>query len=316
MTAVSPARQPIVSGTAFALRDAWPWPAFERLARAGEGFGYRAVFLPEIASRDAFAALAALAGATSRLSLGTGVVPMGARRAGLTAMSVATVHERSGGRAVLGIGTGPARPGALDELEAQVREIRSILDRTVGSAPDGSVLSLDRPVPIWIAALGPRAVALAGRVADGVLLNWCTPERVADARARVAEAAESAGRDPTSITVAAYIRAAIGDGEPGSNGARAALAEAAGEYSSYPAYRRQFDAMGVGAAAATAAHDPRALDAVAPLLDAVCLTGERAHDRLAAYREAGCDLPVVYPVPFGDDRPGSVVSTLEALAPP
>ena len=77
--------------------------------REGETLGFRAVFLPEIAGRDATAALAALAGVTSELLLGTGIVPMTARRDQLTAMAAPTVHERSGGRAILGIGTGAPR---------------------------------------------------------------------------------------------------------------------------------------------------------------------------------------------------------------
>ena len=99
-------RQP--RGTAFALRDAFPWPTFAGLARTAEALGYRAVFLPEIAGRDAFAALTGLAGETGELLLGTGIVPMTSRSPRVTAMGVATVHERSGGRAILGLGTGPA----------------------------------------------------------------------------------------------------------------------------------------------------------------------------------------------------------------
>jgi alkanesulfonate monooxygenase SsuD/methylene tetrahydromethanopterin reductase-like flavin-dependent oxidoreductase (luciferase family) len=314
MAAMNAGRQPIVRGTGFALRDAWPWPVFSRLARLGDELGYRAMFLPEIAGRDAFAALMGAAGETSRTLLGTGIVPMVSRRPELTAMGVATVHERSGGRAILGLGTGPPRPGALDELRAQVGRIRGALGAATGRDAGRSVLVLDRPAPIWIAALGPRAVALAGLVADGVLLNWCTPERVAEARAAVREAAGRAGRDPDSVTIAVYIRSAIGEDDA----ARRALGAAAAEYASYPAYRRQFEAMGIGKAAAAAAGDEPPIDVVAPLLDAVCLSGsrERARFRLQEYRDAGCDLPVVYPVAVPPDHERSVADTVRMLAPP
>jgi 5,10-methylenetetrahydromethanopterin reductase len=317
MPAVTLPRQPTLTGTAFAVRDGWPWPVFEHLVRGGEALGYRAVFLPEIGARDSFAALAGLAGSTRELLLGTGIVPMTSRRAELTAMGAATVHERSGGRAILGIGTGAPRPGALAELESQIGTIRQLVD-AAEAGRDGPIIALERPVPIWISALGPRAVDLAGRMADGVLLNWCTPERVARAREQVAEAAERAGRDPAGVTVAAYVRAAVtadADDELG----RRALAAAASEYASYPAYRRQFESMGLGPAADAAA-SARASgrevpsDAVAPLLDAVCLSGGSARARLDAFREAGCDLPVVYPVAFGADGARSVAETLRALA--
>lgn len=322
MTAVGVVRQPRVTGTAFALRDAWPWAEFAGLARQGESLGYRAVFVPEIDGRDAFASLTGLAGETSQLLLGTGVVPMTSRRASTTAMGAASVHERSGGRAILGIGTGPPRSGALDALREQVSEIRGRLARddapeTPGGAP--ARLALDRPVPVWTAALGPRALELAGAVADGVLLNWCTPERVAEARASIVRAAEDAGRDPATVTVAAYIRAAVGsDGEAEAS----ALARAAGEYASYPAYRRQFEVMGLGraaeaASAARAGDDRAAPEGARSLIEAVCLWGDpsaaRAH--LAAYADAGCDLRVVYPVAVPGAGAGSVAASISALAP-
>jgi alkanesulfonate monooxygenase SsuD/methylene tetrahydromethanopterin reductase-like flavin-dependent oxidoreductase (luciferase family) len=310
MASMAADRQP--RGTAFALRDAFAWPVFAGLARTGEALGYRAVFLPEIAGRDAFAALNGLAGETGELLLGTGIVPMTSRVARATAMGAATVHERSGGRAVLGVGTGPARAGALRALEAQVAELRALL------RPDGGLsLRLPSSVPIWVSALGPEAVALAGRIADGVLLNWCTPARVAEARGAIRAAAETAGRDPDAITIAAYVRGSLG-GDPEAR--LTALRAAAGEYASYPAYARQFGAMGLGdeAAAAGAAHLAGAPQAVPEaLVRAVCLPGDpgEARARLETYRDAGADLPVVYPVPAGDDAVGSVEATLRAAAP-
>jgi 5,10-methylenetetrahydromethanopterin reductase len=311
MAAMTTGQQP--QGTAFALRDPLPWRAFARIVRDGEQLGYRAVFLPEITGRDAFAALTGLAGETAELLLGTGIVPMTSRPPRLTAMGAATVQERSGGRMILGLGTGPAGRGALDALAEQIEEIRRLL----GGGP-GLALRADPPVPIWIAALGPKAVALAGRAADGVLLNWCSPERVAEARASLREAAEGAGRDPDAITVAVYVRASIGV-DP--DAALAALREAFGEYASYASYARQFVGMGMGeeAKAAAAAHRAgRPGDIPEALVRRICLLGDpdAARDRLGAYREAGADLPVVYPALLQGDRDGdSVAATLGALAP-
>ena len=94
---MDPPRQP--QGTAFALRDAWAWRDFATLARDGEALGFRALFLPEIAGRDVFAALAALAGETPALLLGSGIVPMGSR---------APPADRDGGR---------DRPRALERAD-------------------------------------------------------------------------------------------------------------------------------------------------------------------------------------------------------
>ena len=78
---------------------------------------------------------------------------------------------------------------------------------TAGSS--GSVSLPETPPPIWLAALGPKAVRMAGELADGVLLNWCTPERVRQAREEVAEGARAAGRDPAEVTVGVYVRACL-----------------------------------------------------------------------------------------------------------
>jgi 5,10-methylenetetrahydromethanopterin reductase len=310
MTAVANERQP---RTAFAVRDPLPWSDFAGLVRAGEDLGYAAVYLPEIAGRDAFAALTGLAPETRQLSLGTGIVPMTSRALHVTAMGAATVHERSAGRAVLGIGTGPALPGALDALRAQVITLRRLLaGDTIERDGRRLALSLDlgtAPPPVWIAALGDRAVRLAGEVADGVILNWCTPERVAAASVQLRGAANAAGRDPAAVTLAVYVRGSIG-GDPVL--AREALAAAAGEYARYPAYVRQFRAMGLAEEAERAASGE-----AGPLAAAICLSGDegRARARLDAYREAGADLPVVYPVAGDASAPASLLKTLEVLAP-
>jgi alkanesulfonate monooxygenase SsuD/methylene tetrahydromethanopterin reductase-like flavin-dependent oxidoreductase (luciferase family) len=316
MAGMATLRQP--RGTAVALRDPLPWPAFAAAVRSVEAGGYAGVFLPEIAGRDAFAALTGLAGETSTLTLATGVVPMTSRSPVVTAMGAATVQERSGGRMILGLGTGPPAPGALERMRAQVGTLRAILDpASEGSGGERLSLSLPAPVPIWIAALGPRAVRLAGEVADGVLLNWCPPLRVAQARAAIDEAATLAGRDPAAVTLAVYVRASLG-GDDGA--AEAAFRVAAGQYASYPAYARQFAEVGLGpqAEAAAAAHRAGRPEQVpGDFVRALGLIGDPdlARERLQVYREAGADLAVVYPVVAGAEPLASLTATIRALAP-
>jgi len=293
-------RQP--GATGFALRDPYPWPDLAGLARAGEAAGYRALFLPEVGARDTLAALTGLAGETDRLLLGTGVVPLPARSPALLAMAAATVQERSSGRLILGLGTGPSVPGALARLRATVEALRAAFAGDDGSV-DGRLVATDLPLAsppqIWIAALGPRATTLAGEIADGVILNWCSPERVVAAVAQVSAGAEAAGRDPAAVTIAVYVRAAL------VSGAADAARLAAAEYASYPSYRRQFADLGLDPA------DPGAVVRAVMLTDA-----SRAPDRLAAYRAAGAHLPVVYPVlPVGPSAAGAARETLELLAP-
>jgi alkanesulfonate monooxygenase SsuD/methylene tetrahydromethanopterin reductase-like flavin-dependent oxidoreductase (luciferase family) len=315
MAGVTAVRQP--RGTGFVLRDPLPWDGFAGLTRAGEDLGYVAVFLPEIVARDAFAALTALAGETRDLLLGTGVLPMRSRTRLLTAMGAATVQERSGGRLVLGLGTGSVGRGALDELRRTIADVRSLLrgDRVERDGGGASLALLPgAQVPVWISAMGPRAFRLAGEVADGALLNWCTPERVAFARAEIAKGAGAAGRDPGSVTVAVYVRSWVGED---AGAALAVLKAAAGEYARYPAYARQFEQLGMRAEAAAAAAAVRAgrpQDAPDVLVHAFTAFAERARERLDAYRQAGADLVLVYPVAVGDPAP-SIEGTLRALAP-
>ena len=124
----------------------FPWPEFVQLAREGEGLGYAAVFLPEIGGqRDTLVALGGLAGETEDLRLGTGIIPMSSRTPSLTAMAAATVQERSSGRLVLGIGTGPAVPGALDRLRDLVVMIRRLLAGEVVQVGRSDAQPLPRP---------------------------------------------------------------------------------------------------------------------------------------------------------------------------
>jgi alkanesulfonate monooxygenase SsuD/methylene tetrahydromethanopterin reductase-like flavin-dependent oxidoreductase (luciferase family) len=291
------------------------------VTRAGATLGYGSLFLPEIAARDTLATITGLAGEPGDLWLGTGVVPIPSRSPQLLAMAAATAQERSGGRLLLGLGTGPSGRGALERLRRTVIALRDVL-REGHALLDGHALHLtlipERPPPIWVAALGPKAVRTAGEIADGVLLNWCTPERVSSARDEVADGARSAGRDPAEVAIGVYVRASLG-GDVDSS--LAGLRVAAAQYASYSSYGRQFTAMGLGEEAARAAEAHRAgrpSDVPERLLEELCLVGDlaAARARLQRYAAAGADVPVVYPVVGPDGSPRDrVLATLEALAP-
>jgi alkanesulfonate monooxygenase SsuD/methylene tetrahydromethanopterin reductase-like flavin-dependent oxidoreductase (luciferase family) len=264
------------------------------------------------------------------------VVTLQSRTPALTAMAAATVQDVTG-RFILGVGAGSGsgaaglRPGgeALRPLaltEEYTRVVRGALsgERVTSEAfgLNGFGLGLSfgdepGPPPVWLAALGDRMVALAGRAADGILLNWCTPERVSAARRTLAEAADAAGRDPASLTIAVYVRAAL---EVDESIALGSLREMTGLYASYPAYRAQMSAMGLAAEAdaAAAAHaDGRSEDVAESLVRALIVLGDRteALARFRAYHEAGADLVLCYPVVAGDHPLSSVMGTAVAAAP-
>src|SRR5919106_119753 len=311
--------EPPADRTGVALREPLPWHDLVQVVETAEETGYEIVLIPEIRGREAFATLAGFAAATARIHLGTGVLPITSRSPSLTAMGAATVREAGGGRFVLGLGSGRARSGAVELVREYVRQVRAVLrgETVTSRAPfpvEGFRLGMEPPrdpVPVWLAALGPRMVELAGEVGDGVLLNWCTPERVAKAREEAARGAERAGRDLADLTVAVYIRACLG---PEEAHALEALAPAAAEYAGFPNYARQLEAMGLGEPARAAVRgDPRGREALAR---ALCVWGDRdeALPRLRDWREAGADLVVVYPVPALEPL-SSILGTVLAGAP-
>lgn len=318
-----------VGRTGVVLRDAIPWHLLVQVALTAEETGYEAVFVPEIAGREAFSTLAGFALSTSRMGLGTGVVTVRSRAPVATAMAAATVQDLSAGRFILGIGAGSAtgragEPGPLELAGRYLRLVRQILGgRPV--EPDDLFGTVDfrlelpafgPPPPLWLAALGDRMVGLAGQIADGVLLNWCTPERVAGARRVLARAADRGGRDPSQLTVAVYVRACLGVEE---DVAMHALKEMAGQYAAIPHYLRQFELMGLGEEAALAAKAFQAgqpQEVPQPLVRAVAVSGGRgaALARFREYRQAGADLVLCYPVAALDPF-SSVLGTVLGAAP-
>jgi alkanesulfonate monooxygenase SsuD/methylene tetrahydromethanopterin reductase-like flavin-dependent oxidoreductase (luciferase family) len=111
--------------------------------------------------------------------------------------------------------------------------------------------------PVYLGALGPEMLRLAGELADGVCLNWCTPEQIAWSRERMAEGAKRVGRNPDGIKVVEYIRVCVDDDE---DAARRAFARATMRYAlgqQIPTdrerrlgYRAHFERMGYTAALA------------------------------------------------------------------
>ncbi len=94
---------------------------------------------------------------------------------------------------------------------------------------------------MFIAALGPAMLELAGEIADGVLLNWTAAGRLAESVERVREGAAKAGRDPSEIAIAGYVRVAVGeDVAP----ARASLQRQIAVYAGMSYYRSFFDNAG------------------------------------------------------------------------
>ena len=165
--------------------------------RLAESLGYDSVFTTHIAGRESLTVVTAYALATTRIRVGTGVVPLYTRTPATMAQTAATIDELSGGRLTLGLGVshrlivegwhGQTIDQPVDEMREYVAIVRAILGGE--DPPAGAkwrtafrLAGLDpRPeLPIFIAALSPATLRLAGEIGDGVMLWLCNPSYVRD----------------------------------------------------------------------------------------------------------------------------------------
>ena len=166
----------------------------------------------------------------SAANVGIAVIPVTAWPSAVQlATAAATTAELTGGRFILGLGVGhPAADDRSRAAEARpvplardyVAALRPLLagETVHHEGPNLRVLDESigwRPprVPLYLAALGPAMLALAGQAGDGALLNWCTAEHARWSRAEIARAATAAGRRPEDVQVATQIRVALGPDE-------------------------------------------------------------------------------------------------------
>jgi 5,10-methylenetetrahydromethanopterin reductase len=201
--------------------DARSVDAFAADVRRAESLGWDAAFQPDsqLRRRDTYVLMAAAARVTERILLATLLANPVNRHPSVTASSIATVDELAPGRTLLGWGVGDTavrliglRPARVHELEASTQLMRKLLD---GEAVDVGAreparLPHHRPVPIWIAAGGPRTLRMAGGVADGVFIRVGT--HAANLKKSIDEiraGAAAAGRDPSSVRLGAVFHTVL-----------------------------------------------------------------------------------------------------------
>jgi 5,10-methylenetetrahydromethanopterin reductase len=215
---------PTALRTSLRLNNDLPIATFVELAVAAEDAGFDQLWVShDLFGRSAPVLLAAAAGATHRIMLGTGVLnPYSAHPVEL-AMHAATLQELSGGRAMLGLAAGAAeflgRAGMgqsepLRRTRQALLACRSLLD---GASPAGTpgagtwgsgahLLSAPaQRVPIYVGAMSPKMLALAGELADGVLALLYPPEHYLTALAQITQGRNQAGRAAESLDIPACV---------------------------------------------------------------------------------------------------------------
>ncbi len=184
------------------------------------GFGYGWIFDSHVLWQEPYPLLTLMALNTQRMRLGTCVTNPATRDPSVTASVLATLNAISGGRMDLGIGRGDSarrvlgkQPTTLAQLAAAVRIIGDLANGRPTDY-DGEQIQLDwahGPLPTWIAAYGPQALRLTGRIADGVILQFADPDLIRWSLGFVREGAEAAGRDPAAIKVMAAAPVWVAD---------------------------------------------------------------------------------------------------------
>ena len=309
------------------------------LAKLAEGRGYEAVWLPEGNGAEAMTQLTAFAAATQTIKLATGILPIFHRTPTLFAMAAGGLDAISQGRFILGLGTGHPeaivnghgtpfrRP--LTHMRETVEIVRRLL-RGGKVTYEGRLFTLNdaslaftvlRPdLPIYLAALGPQMVELAGEIADGVLLNWVSPTYLSQALEHLHRGARKAGRDPSEIDVACYLRTAVGGD---SEQVRKALQRRIAFYFSMDFYRNFFAQSGFESevAAISEAFDRGDIDGASAAVSEEMQRGlgivgsaEHCREQVESLRSLGLNLPVIAPFTVADDAVGSFKAAIEAFS--
>ena len=186
----------------------------------GAGFEYCWIFDSHVLWMEPYPLMTLMATNTERMRIGTCVTNPATRDLTVTASLFATLNLISGGRMELGIGRGDSsrrvmgkKPVSWLQLEAAVKEFRDLTSgKEVEHDGQPTRLTWAKDSPrVWIAGYGPKVLHMAGRVADGIILQFADPALIEWCMSFVNEGAKAAGRDPKSIEVMAAAPVWVSD---------------------------------------------------------------------------------------------------------
>jgi len=279
----------------------------QQLAREAESAGFEAVFSPEFMN-DALANCQIMAQATSKIKVGTWIANIYLRHPALCAQTAVAIDDASRGRLILGLGVShrPIVEGILQEKMEKPRDflrtyINVVRDVTTGKGYPGSPRqpqAATYKVPIYVAALALGTVELCGELTDGTMLYLFPKSRMPKILNALERGAAKAGRKVSDVDITTGLPSCINDDL---NTARTTARNNLAFYGSLPFYNKLFHNSGfVQEAAALAKGD--AGGASDRMAEEVSLVGppSRCREQLAAFREAGVQLPIISPVATGN----------------
>jgi alkanesulfonate monooxygenase SsuD/methylene tetrahydromethanopterin reductase-like flavin-dependent oxidoreductase (luciferase family) len=279
----------------------------QELTHEAESAGIEAVFSPEFMN-DALSNCHIMAQASSRIKVGTWIANIYLRHPALCAQTAVAIDDISKGRLLLGLGVSH-RPlveeiykEKMDHPREFLREyITTIRDITTGKGFPGAPLqprAATYRVPIYVGALALGTVALCGELADGVMLYLCPKSRMPQVQNALERGAAKAGRKASAVDVTTGLPTCISDDL---NAARTTAKNNLAFYSGLPFYNKLFQNSGFAQeVAALAGGNPQGVsDRMAEELSLIGPSSQ-CREQLAAFREAGIQLPIIVPVPVGN----------------
>jgi alkanesulfonate monooxygenase SsuD/methylene tetrahydromethanopterin reductase-like flavin-dependent oxidoreductase (luciferase family) len=305
------------------------------LATLADELGYDVLFAPEGQGRSVFPRLTRLAEHTRQIGLATGIVNIFSRSPSTIAQEVATLDEFSDGRAILGLGV--AHPDVVETFHgmdfdrplARMEEYIELVRRYLSgnsSAYVGEFYSPGRTsfwdtfeptrpsVPIYNAAIGPKNVRLTGSVADGWLPHLFPLDRLERGLEWLEDGAARADRDAGDIDVVMYLVVSVD--EDVEQAKKAAAKHVATYMRDIPGYYTRVAKNSGFEEDVQAAQSAESLDSAADQLSeeylnkiAIFGTEDTVRDRVASFRDAGVDMPVIRP-PNSASRP-QIETTLD-----
>lgn len=265
-------------------------------ARRAKEAGVRQIWVPQQFDVDAIALAGLIGAAAPGLGVGTSVVPINPRHPLIVASLAQTAQAATHGNFSLGLGLGahePERkafgdpfPNTLQRLREHLSVLRSIFD-TGTVAFDGELLHANpewpvavaggTPVPVYVAAMGPKALQVTGELADGTLPYLAGPRTLAEfIKPTIDKAAAEAGRPQPRIIAAVPVL--VSDDV---DAARTAAAERLTFYEAIPSYQKVIAREGIDETVELAAVG----------------SPQKVVERLKSYLNAGADELILSPIP-------------------
>lgn len=299
-----------------------------------ESLGYESAWVAEGHGGDQFAILAACAMRTSRIRLGTSISSVFVRSAPTIAMAASSVADLSGGRFILGLGSShkaqvePEHGVAYGKPLTRARETVAVVRALIRDGRvqfQGETIRIEnfdlwyaprhRDVPVYLSAVFPKGIALAGEVGDGIILTRSTVRTAASVRAQL-------GQVRPGFEVLSLLPTAVGETREAALGVlRPGLAFYAGFF---PRYNKMMAEHGFAAEAAAIAEawargDRAAAErAVSDAMiheTSIVGTPEQCRASVEAYRQSGIDVPILSPFARGPDARARFEAAIRACAP-